>query len=218
MSRFCARRLRPNDLSSEFFAAISALLGFLFAFNAMLLTAPERRRVIADLRLAGTRRTAIVEMVLFQALCLGLLASVVGLFVGYGLSVGFFHESPGYLAQAFTLGGSTVIGVLPLVLSLVIGVLASCVASAVPCLTCAADGRLTPCISRTAYPGTCSIAERRARSLSSLPACSCWRAAMFVLLPALALATCVVLALATVLAIPLISTGVLRAAGALASA
>jgi len=48
--------LRPSDQASELFAAIGALLGFLLAFNAMLLTVPERRQAIADLRIAGTRR------------------------------------------------------------------------------------------------------------------------------------------------------------------
>ena len=74
---------------ARFFAAISGLLGFLFAFNAMLLTVPERRGAIADLRLIGTRRTAIVQMVLFQALCLGIAASLVGLLAGYALSRAF---------------------------------------------------------------------------------------------------------------------------------
>ena len=54
----------------------------------MLLTVPERRQAIADLRLLGARRAQIVQMVLFQALCLGLAASLVGLLAGYALSVG----------------------------------------------------------------------------------------------------------------------------------
>jgi putative ABC transport system permease protein len=74
--------LRPSALASQLFAAIGALLGFLLAFNAMLLTVPERRRAIADLRLAGTRRASIVQIVLSQALCLGLGASAVGLAAG----------------------------------------------------------------------------------------------------------------------------------------
>ena len=69
--------LRPSDQASAFFAVISALLGFLFALNAILLTVPERREAIADLRLSGTKRSAIVQMVLFQALCLGLAASLI---------------------------------------------------------------------------------------------------------------------------------------------
>ena len=39
--------LAPSDQASGLFAAISALLGFLFAFNAMLLTAPAVARWIA---------------------------------------------------------------------------------------------------------------------------------------------------------------------------
>ena len=101
--------LRPSNQASALFAAISALLGLLLAFNALLLTVPERRRAIADLRLIGTRRAAIVQMVCFQALCLGIAASLVGLPGGYALSRGVFHQSTGYLAEAFTLGTRTVV-------------------------------------------------------------------------------------------------------------
>jgi putative ABC transport system permease protein len=113
--------LGPSDQASGLFAAISALLGFLFAFNAMLLTAPERRQTIADLRVDGTRRTAIAQMVIFQALCLGLVASAVGLLAGYALAVGLFHQSTGYLSQAFTLGSATVVGTTPMLIALACG-------------------------------------------------------------------------------------------------
>ena len=123
--------LRPSNQASDLFAGLSALLGFLFAFNAMLLTVPERREAIADLRLDGTPRAAIVQMVLFEALCLGVAASLIGLLLGYALSTGVFHPSVGYLAQTFTLGTSTTVGALPIVLSLAGGLLATCLASLV---------------------------------------------------------------------------------------
>jgi putative ABC transport system permease protein len=126
--------LRPSDKASGFFAAISALLGFLFAFNAMLLTVPERRQAIADLRLIGTTRAAIVQIVVFQALCLGLVASFVGLLAGYALSLGAFHQSSGYLSEAFTIGTNTVVGGGPVALALLGGVLATVAASSVPLL------------------------------------------------------------------------------------
>ena len=129
-----AQALRPSNQATGFFAAISALLGLLFAFNAMLLTIPERRKANADLRLVGTRRSAIMQMVAFQALCLGTVASLLGLLGGYLLSKGAFHQSSGYLAEAFTLGTSTVIGLRPLLLSLAGGMLATCLASGVPLL------------------------------------------------------------------------------------
>ncbi len=129
-----AQALRPSDQASGFFAAISALLGFLFAFDAMLLTVPERRQAIADLRLIGSKRAAIVQIVAFQALCLGIAASLVGLLAGYALSLGAFHQSSGYLAEAFTIGTNTVVGIRPLLLSLSGGILATFLASAVPLL------------------------------------------------------------------------------------
>ena len=85
--RLLRQTLVPSNQASTLFAAISVLLGFLFAFNAMLLTVPERRQVIAGLRVDGTRRSAILQMVVFQALCLGVVASVLGLAVGYGIAL-----------------------------------------------------------------------------------------------------------------------------------
>ena len=43
----------PIDQSTGLFSAICALVGFLFAFNALLLTVPQRRSLIEDLRLDG---------------------------------------------------------------------------------------------------------------------------------------------------------------------
>ena len=51
----------PTTQSTELFSAISALVGFLFAFNAMLLTVPQRRNLISDLRLDGYPPLDIVD-------------------------------------------------------------------------------------------------------------------------------------------------------------
>jgi putative ABC transport system permease protein len=103
--------LGPSDQASAFFAGVAAVLGLLFAFTAMLLTVPERRRAVADLRLVGTKRRAIAQMVLFQAICLGLAASLLGVASGYLLSVWAFHQSTGYLAEAFVVGTRTGVSV-----------------------------------------------------------------------------------------------------------
>jgi putative ABC transport system permease protein len=208
--------LRPSDQASEFFAAISALLGFLFALNAILLTIPERRRAIADLRLVGIRRTAIVQMVLFQALCLGLVASLVGLLAGYALSLGAFHQSPGYLAQAFTLGTHTVIGVLPLLLALFGGILATCLASAILLLDLRHGRARDAVYFEDGVPG--NALGKRAQQRFALAAGSLLMltTAAFLLWPPLALPASASLALATVLAVPLVFAGTLRAARTLA--
>ena len=208
--------LRPSEQSSEFFAAICVLLGFLFAFNAILLTVPERRHAIADLRLLGARNTQIVRMVLFQALCLGLVASLLGLVAGYALAVGPFRQSPTYLAEAFTLGTGTVIGTGPLVLALGGGVLATCLASALTLLDLRggrmleaahfADGVSADALGHGAQLRL-ALAAAGVLLLSS---------AIFELRSSLSLAALTALALVCVLAVPLALGLVLRATRALA--
>jgi putative ABC transport system permease protein len=209
--------LRPSDQSSEFFAAICALLGFLFAFNAILLTVPERRHAIADLRLLGARGAQVTQMVIFQALCLGLAASLVGLVAGYALAVGPFHQSPTYLSEAFTLGTSTVIGTWPLVLALGGGILATCLASTLTLL----DLRGGRTLEATHFAdGVSADALGRATQLRLALAAAgvlVLSSATFELWSSLSLAALTALALVTVLLVPLALGLVLRAARALAT-
>jgi putative ABC transport system permease protein len=204
--------LRPSNLASQLFAAIGALLGFLLAFNAMLLTVPERRQAIADLRLAGTRRGAIVQIVLFQALCLGVVASAVGLATGYALSVWVFHQPTGYLAEAFTLSPGTVVGVRPLLLAGVGGLTAACLASGVPLLDLR-RGRARDAVYRDlGDPG--NALDKRAQQALFAAALVVLLAAtlVFVLAPSAAILAGAMLALATVLAVPLAFAAVLAGA------
>jgi putative ABC transport system permease protein len=208
--------LRPSNQASGLFAGLSALLGFLFAFNAMLLTVPERREAIADLRLDGTPRTAIVQMVLFEALCLGLAACLFGLLGGYALSIGLFHPSVAYLAQTFTLGTSTKIGAQPVVLSVAGGVLATCLASLVLLQDLRRGRPLDAVFAEGDDAGGPSANTRRwlAMTTAGLVVLA---SGLFVLVPGAALIACVVLALATMLAVPVVFGIVLRVSDALAS-
>jgi putative ABC transport system permease protein len=208
--------LKPSEQASLFFAAISALLGFLFTFNAFLLTVPERRQAIADLRLRGAMSTAIVQMVLFQALCLGVAATFVGLLGGYALSVGIFAQSPGYLANGFTLGANTSIGVTPLLVAGFGGVLATCVASMLPLLDLRRGRAVSAVYLEAGEPGNAldgGVARRLALAAVALVAI---RVAANSAWPSLALAWCALLALAAVLCVPLLFAGVLYAGEALA--
>lgn len=208
--------LHPSDQASAFFAAIAALLGLLFAFNALLLTVPERRRAIADLRLIGTRRPAIAQMVLFQALCLGLAAALLGLLGGYLLSRGVLHQSPHYLAEAFTLGTHTMLAARPLAIAFLGGLLAACLASAVPLLDLRRRGALDAIYREAGVPGnTLGDGARRVLALAAVGLLAL-ATLLLALAPALALLACAALALATVLAVPLTFAGVLSAARALA--
>ncbi len=122
----------PNRQASSFLALVAGLVGLLLAFNAMLLSVPERRRVVADLRIQGARSSDIVRLLLFQALCLGIAASVAGVVLGDVLSRAIFKENPGYLAAAFPLGTQTIIGWQPALIAIAGGVGASCLASLTP--------------------------------------------------------------------------------------
>jgi putative ABC transport system permease protein len=207
--------LRPSDQASELFAVIGALLGFLFAFNAMLLTVPERRRAIADLRLAGTRRTAIVQMVLFQALCLGVAASLVGLLGGYALSRWVFHQSTGYLAQAFALSSGTVIGAGPVVLAAAGGILVTCLASGIPLLDLRGRRARDAVYQERGAPGNALSEGSQRKLFAGGIGLVVLASVLFAFAPSVAVLAAAALALATVLALPLVLAGVLAAVRAL---
>jgi putative ABC transport system permease protein len=192
----------PSDQATAFFAAISALLGFLLAFNAMLLTAPERRKVISSLRIQGLRPRQLVVLVMFQATILGTIASLAGLFAGIALSHGLFHQSPDYLAPAFTLGTRTVVGVVPIVISLAGGILASCLAAAPPLLDLRRRRAVDAVFHESGLPGNTLSTRLRRRLLFASIALLIATTAWFVFDPSAALVACGMLAVATVLAIP----------------
>jgi putative ABC transport system permease protein len=204
--------LGPSDQASGLFAAISALLGFLFAFNAMLLTAPERRQTIADLRVDGTRRGAITQMVIFQAMCLGLTASALGLLAGYALAVGLFHQSTGYLSQVFTLGSTTVVGATPMLLALACGLVATCLGACTPLLDLRRGRASDAVYADDGAPGNRLSAQTRNRLAAISLGLLLVTSALFVLVPSAALAACVLLALATMLAVPMALAAVMHVA------
>ena len=125
---------KPNDQSTSLFAAISVMVGFLLALNAMLLTVPERRRFVADLRMQGYDWRQILVLLGFQALILGLLASGAGVLLGVLISSAFLHRVPAYLITAFPVGSQEILHVGTVLIALSCGVLATVLASLSPIL------------------------------------------------------------------------------------
>ncbi|HWX44346.1 MAG TPA: FtsX-like permease family protein [Solirubrobacteraceae bacterium] len=125
---------KPTDQSTSLFAAIGAMVGFLLALNAMLLTVPERRRFIADLRMQGFDSHQVLLILGFQALVLGVGASLAGIALGDLLSHTLFHRVPLYLAVAFPLSGAQIVSSTTLLLALGAGVVATLIASLPPLL------------------------------------------------------------------------------------
>jgi putative ABC transport system permease protein len=120
---------KPNDQSTSLFAAISGMVGFLLALNAMLLTVPERRRFVAELRMQGFDPRQVLYVVGFEALVLGVGASVVGVLLGELLSRVLFGSLPLYLSVAFPIGSQQVVHPLTVLLALGGGVFATLLAS-----------------------------------------------------------------------------------------
>jgi putative ABC transport system permease protein len=108
-SKLFAVAVAPENKSEALFSAISALVAFMFALNAMLITVPSRRRLLKEVRLQGATRPVLIQILLFDALVLGGLACVIGLPLGELLSLAVFHTTPGYLSFAFPVGSDRII-------------------------------------------------------------------------------------------------------------
>jgi putative ABC transport system permease protein len=126
--RLFAKAAAASNQSTVLFAVISALVGFLFAFNAMLLTVAQRRRLIAELRRDGYTPRAVIGVLLLDALVLGIAGSALGLVLGDGLSIHLFHANPGFLSSAFAVGSSRVVSAQSVLIAVVGGMLAAIVA------------------------------------------------------------------------------------------
>jgi putative ABC transport system permease protein len=99
-----AKAAAASNQSTALFSAISALVGFLFAFNAVLLTVPQRRRLVVDLRRDGYEPRTVIAVLLLDAVVLGLVACVLGLALGEELSIHVLHSNPAFLSLAFAVG------------------------------------------------------------------------------------------------------------------
>jgi len=123
---------KPSDQSTTLFAAIGAMVGFLLALNAALITTPERRRVTAEMRVLGYSNARIRVILCFQATLLGLAGSAVGIGGGYALFQSAFHNSSNFLGSAFLLGPQRALTPTVVVLATICG-LGAALAASIPC-------------------------------------------------------------------------------------
>jgi putative ABC transport system permease protein len=121
-----------SNQSAGLFAVISALVGFMFAFDAMLITTASRRDLIAELRENGATRSRTIQTLLFDALILGVLGSALGLVLGNLASIVLFGSNPGYLSFAFPVGLQRVVTWQSVAISVAAGMLAAAVGVLVP--------------------------------------------------------------------------------------
>ncbi len=105
-----ANAASASGQSSALFSTIGALVGFLFAFNATLLTVPARRRLIVDLRRDGYPPRTVIAVLCCDSLVLGAVASALGLALGQELSMRVLHSDPSFFSLAFTVGTQQSVG------------------------------------------------------------------------------------------------------------
>jgi putative ABC transport system permease protein len=117
----------PINQSTATFAAICALVGFMFAYCSMLLTIDLRRALIRELRRGGSTRWETTKTLLFDAFVLGALASVLGLALGELLSIMVFPANSGYLSFAFPVGTQRIVTWQSIAISTGVGMLAATV-------------------------------------------------------------------------------------------
>jgi putative ABC transport system permease protein len=114
------------------FAGVALFVGGFVIANTLSITIAQRTRELATLRTLGATRRQVLRSVMVEAFLIGLLASVVGLFLGLGLAKGLnslFVSFGINLPQA-----STVFATRTIVVSLVVGVLITVLAALRPAL------------------------------------------------------------------------------------
>jgi putative ABC transport system permease protein len=126
------RAALPTHASTTLFFAFSAGVGFLFAFSAMLLTVPQRRRLIGDLRADGFGSRVVLQVLVLDALVLGVLASAIGIGLGELLSRALFSPTPGYLGYTFPIGSERIVTARSVLIAAGGGLLAATAAVVVP--------------------------------------------------------------------------------------
>jgi putative ABC transport system permease protein len=121
--------LRPALLS---FGGIAVLVGAFIIFNVFSMIVGQRRREFAMLRALGASRNQIMASVTVEALLMGILASLVGLFAGLGVASGV-----NALFKALNIDiphSGLILAPRTIVLALAVGVIVTMLSAVVPAL------------------------------------------------------------------------------------
>jgi putative ABC transport system permease protein len=112
------------------FGGIALLVGAFVIFNTLSITVAQRTRELATLRTLGASRKQVMRSVVAEGLVLGLIASAIGLVVGYGVAKGMMA-----LVDAMGVDlpkGHTVVEARTVIASLSLGVGVTLLASILP--------------------------------------------------------------------------------------
>ena len=155
------------------FAGVALFVGAFVIFNTLSITVAQRTREFATLRTIGASRRQVLVSVILEALVIGLVASIVGLFSGLGLAVGLNK-----LFEALSLDlpkTETVFATRTIVVSLLVGTLVTVAAG------------LFPAVRATKVPPIAAVREGAELPRGRLSRLSPFIAAAMVVLAVLAL-------------------------------
>jgi putative ABC transport system permease protein len=122
----------PNTQSTALFSQVTAVVGFLFALNGMLMMARGRRMTWAQLRIDGVSVRSLMRLICLDAIVLGVVASLAGLFLGDQLSRHVFPPAPGDLSIGFPIGTARDVQPETILLAFGAGICATVVGSFAP--------------------------------------------------------------------------------------
>jgi putative ABC transport system permease protein len=206
-----------SEQSTSLFSAISALVGFLFAFNATLLTVPQRRRLIGDLRRDGYAPRAVIAVLLFDGLLLGLISCVFGLIAGEEISIHLLHSEPAFFSLAFAVGSQRVVSLQSVAIAAGGGMLAALIAVLSPLRAILSHDPLAPGTAREGFGGARSTRRQALAGLVSFTAAT----ALLLAVPDAAIPGMILLVAALLLELPIVLAatlmGVKLFAGAIVS-
>ena len=114
------------------FGLIALFVGAFVIVNSLSITIAQRTRELATLRTLGATRRQVRVSVVLEALVMGVLASIVGLFLGLGLAKGLFSL---FDAVGFTLPNNGILlETRTVIVSLLLGIVVTLIASFFPAL------------------------------------------------------------------------------------
>jgi putative ABC transport system permease protein len=198
---------KPTSQASTIFALLSAMVGWLFAVCALLVTAGDRRVLVQWQRELGYSPSATLGTLLIDAAVVGVVGVAVGLAGGELLSRGGFSSDISFLSGAFPIGDQRVVTWQSVAVAAAGGLLAAAVGVLVPVrevLVTNLSRRNRPARGRPA--GDPSRRQRLFRSLGVVLLAVA--IAITVVDPAAAVIGLVALAIALVLLLPAVLSGV----------
>jgi putative ABC transport system permease protein len=131
-------QLQGFKIALLFFAGTSLFVGAFLVFNALSMTVLERTRELGMLRALGSTRAMIARTVIVEAMLLGVIGSLLGVFFGYGMARGLVY----LFGRAFLFEiTSLVLSPFALVSAIVVGIAVTVVAALYPAMKA---GRVSP--------------------------------------------------------------------------